>query len=447
MKNDLTTGSVARTLIKFTIPLLLANLLQAFYAVADMIIVGIFSGHNSISAVSTSGQFTQVVAMLLMGLAMGATVLVAQYEGAKQSEEQGKTVGSAIILFVIVSVVITIAALLSGHFILKTLNTPAEAYDESYRYFMICMSGTIFIMGYNAISSILRGKGDSKTPLVMVTIAAFANVVLDLILVGYFKMGAAGAAYATVAAQALSMVMSLFIMIKNNTFPHFKPSYMRWDKKIIGKLLSIGVPMSIQQTIVSLSFLFLTSITNSFGVIASAAAGIAGKINGFAILPAGAMMMAISAMSGQNIGANEVKRAKQTMLTGIKLIMPFIAIMFVFIFVFAGGLIRIFTPEAEVINIGITFLRICSGEYLLLSIVFSQNGLLVGAGRTRLTLVSSVASSIILRIPLAMFLSRLMGFNGIAVAIAVSPFASLLLGGIFIHSGHWEKPLKVIAEN
>jgi len=305
------------------------------------------------------------------------------------------------------------------------------------------MSGTVFIMGYNTISSILRGKGDSKTPLTMVAIAAATNVVLDLLLVGHFKMGAAGAAYATVAAQALSMFMSLIIMTKNSTFRDFKKEYIKFDKKIIKRLLTIGLPMSIQQTIVSFSFLFLTSITNTFGVVASAASGIAGKINGFAILPAAAMMMAISAMSGQNIGANEIKRAKHTMMTGIWLILPLIAVIFVVVFIFSESFIRVFTSDEAVIQAGIPFLRICSGEYLLLSIVFSQNGLLVGAGRTNLTLINSVASSIIIRIPMAILFSRFMGFNGIALAITLSPLLSLVLGGFFIHSGHWQKSLNI----
>ncbi len=303
------------------------------------------------------------------------------------------------------------------------------------------MSGTVFIMGYNTISSLLRGKGDSKTPLIMVSIATAANVIWDLILVGYFKMGAAGAAYATVGAQALSMILSFFIMIKKNIFPNFKRKYIIFDKVIIKRLLTIGMPMAVQQTIVSLSFLFLTSVINSFGVIASAAAGIAGKITGFAILPAAAMMMAISAMSGQNIGANEIKRAKHTMVIGMLLILPLIAIIFVVIYVFSGLIISVFTSDKAVIDAGITFLRICSGEYLILSVVFAQNGLLVGAGRTKLTLLSSVVSSIVMRIPLAMLLSRLMGFNGIALAITLSPIASLVIGSYFVHSGHWERPL------
>ena len=330
---------------------------------------------------------------------MGATVMVAQYEGAKQHEQQHKTIGNVIILSVAVSLIITIVTLLTGKLVLDALNTPPEAYSEAYEYYMICMSGIIFIMGYNSISSILRGKGDSKTPLVMVLIAACLNVVLDLLLVGYFKMGAAGAAYATVAAQAVSMFASLIIIIKRKMFKGFTVKDIRLDGEKIKRLLKIGMPMSVQQTIVSISFLFLTSIINSFGVIQSAAAGIAGKINGFAILPAAAMMVAVSAMSGQNLGAGQPDRAKRTMSTGIKIIMPIIAVIFVIIFTFAHSFIRIFTDEAAVIETGVTFLRICSGEYLILSVVFCQNGLLTGAGRTTLTLISSVVSSILLRIP------------------------------------------------
>ena len=371
MKNDLTTGNVAKTLITFTVPLLLANLLQAFYAVADLIIVGLFSGAHSISAVSTSGQFTHVITMLLYWIHNGCNVDVAS-TGAKQHEQQHKTIGNVIILSVAVSLIITIVTLLTGKLVLDALNTPPEAYSEAYEYYMICMSGIIFIMGYNSISSILRGKGDSKTPLVMVLIAACLNVVLDLLLVGYFKMGAAGAAYATVAAQAVSMFASLIIIIKRKMFKGFTVKDIRLDGEKIKRLLKIGMPMSVQQTIVSISFLFLTSIINSFGVIQSAAAGIAGKINGFAILPAAAMMVAVSAMSGQNLGAGQPDRAKRTMSTGIKIIMPIIAVIFVIIFTFAHSFIRIFTDEAAVIETGVTFLRICSGEYLILSVVLPE---------------------------------------------------------------------------
>ncbi|NLB81105.1 MAG: MATE family efflux transporter [Clostridiaceae bacterium] len=441
MKKNLTEGSVAKTLVKFAIPLLLANLLQALYAVADMIIVGFFSGSNSISAVSTSGQFTHVITMFLMGFATGATVLVAQYEGAGEHELQSKTIGNAIALFAVIAIIVTAISLFFGVQILNLLNTPAEAFDEAYRYYIICMSGTIFIMGYNVISSILRGMGDSKTPLLMVAIAAITNVIWDLILVGYYNMGAAGAAYATVGSQALSVILSFFIVKRRKIFPNFKRTYIRFEKTITTRLLAIGSPMAFQQTIVSFSFLFLTSIVNSFGVVASAASGIAGKINAFAILPAAAMMVAISAMSGQNIGANELKRAKHTMMTGMGLILPIVAVFSIVIFVNAASFIRIFSTEQDVVEAGKTFLRISCGEYIFLSVTFSQVGLLVGAGCTNLTLISSLVSSILLRVPLAALLSRYMGFNGVALAITLSPIASLVLNTIFIRSGRWKSKL------
>ncbi len=446
-RQDLTRGSVTKQLMKFAIPFLLSNLLQALYSVADMIIVGRFSGDKGticIIGVNIGSQINILVTGAALGLAVGGTVLIAQYGGAHKFDEQRKTIGTLMTLYMLVAVAFTIIMLLFGKVLLDILGTPQIAYKEAENYYIICMSGLIFMFAYNVISAILRGMGDSKRPLYFVLIAAIANVIGDLILVGPFKMGAAGAAFATVGAQALSVILSIIYLAKNKFFADYHVSDFKIDKEKAKTILKIGLPNSVQQVVISFSFLTLTALVNSLpnADIASACQGIGGKVNSFAILPALAMSSAVSSMAGQNIGAGEIERAKKTMLNGMVIAFCISAIVFVIVQIFPDFIIGLFDKNTEVIDTGRTYLRFIAIDYLLVPFVFCMNGLAIGAGYTNFALFNACFSSILVRVPLAYFIVKVstLGFNGVGLATGLASVASLIVAIIFITSGKWKNP-------
>ena len=417
-RKDLTQGSVTKQLLKFSVPFLLSNLLQALYSVADMVIVGQFCGKSGITGVSIGGQINILVTGAALGLAIGGTVLIAQYGGAKKYDDQKSTIGTMTTLYIILSAVLTVVMVLLTKPILRLLKTPDNAFEEAVRYLTICMLGTVFMFLYNAISAILRGMGDSKRPLYFVAIAAAVNVVGDIVLVGPLKMGAAGAAIATISSQGISVILSLIYLFNSGFFSGYKIKDFRIDRQKALSIIKIGLPSSVQQVIVSFSFLTLTALVNSLpnAAAASACQGIVGKINSFAILPGLAMSSAISSMAGQNI-------------------------VFVIVEIFPRELLSLFTSETDVIETGITFLRLAAVDYLIVTPVFCMNGLAIGAGYTNIALLNAVFSSIVIRVPLAYLLVRVLdlGFNGIGIAMGFASVASIVVGFIFIQSGKWKK--------
>ena len=439
---DLTQGSVVKQLLKFATPFLLSNLLQALYSVADMIIVGQFCGKTGITGVSIGSQINILVTGAAMGLSVGGTVLIAQYGGQKMFREQRKTIGTMSAIYILLGIVLTVVMMFMCDPLLKLLNTPASAYSETQNYYNICMGGMIFMFMYNAISGILRGMGDSKRPLYFVLIAAITNVVLDLILVGKFNMASAGAAWATITSQALSVVISLIYLAKKKFFEEYKWSDLIIRKDKLIPIFKIGLPSSIQSLVVSLSFLTLTALVNSLpnAEIASACQGIGGKINSFAILPGLAISSAISSMAGQNIGAGEFKRAKKTMYVGMVMAFSISLIVFAVVNFFPEFLIRLFDSEPEVIETGARYLKLISFDYLFASIMFCMNGLAIAAGKTYIALINAIANGIFVRVPIAYILVKMfdMGFDGIALAMGFASIGGIIIGAIFVRSGKWK---------
>jgi len=442
---DLTQGSVAKQLIKFATPFLLSNLLQAFYSVADMIIVGQFCGKTGITGVSIGSQINILVTGAAMGLSIGGTVMIAQYGGQKMYKEQRQTIGTMTTLYIILAAVLTVIMFLLCNPLLTLLNTPKGAYDQAVDYYNICMGGMIFMFLYNAISGVLRGMGDSKRPLYFVLIAAVTNVVLDLVLVGNLGMASAGAAWATIASQALSVIISLLYLVKKKFFSEYKLNDFKINKERLGPLFKIGLPSSVQSLVVSLSFLTLTALVNSLpnADIASACQGIGGKINSFAILPGLAISSAISSMAGQNIGAGEYKRAKKTMYIGMIMAFSISVIVFAIVNLFPEFLIRLFDSEPEVIETGARYLKIISFDYLFASIMFCYNGLAIAAGRTYIALINALVNGIFIRVPLAyLFVNAMdMGFDGIAMAMGMASIGGIIIGAIFVKTGKWQNKI------
>lgn len=433
---DLTEGSVAKNLAAFALPLLASTVLQAFYNVADMLIVGIFTDASGLSGVTIGGMVTVLVTNVVIGLASGGTVLISQCHGAKRYDDEKKAIGSLMGGCLVAGAALTAAMVPLAGPIVSLLRAPAESFGQARDYLAICMAGSVFILGYNALSSIMRGLGDSKRPFLFISVATVANVILDIVMVGPLRMGAAGAAWATVASQALSLVLSVAYLARRG----FRFS-LRIERETLKRLLGIGLPMGIQQFIVQVSFVFLGWLINGFGVAASAASGICSKVNSFAILPGLAMLSAVSAMAGQNVGAGRYDRALHTLFAALKVILPIAALILVAINLFTDGILRIFTRDPAVISAGLAYMRYLTVDALFASALFCFSGLFNGAGRTTFTLLNSILSSIVIRVPLAWIFAETlgMGLPGVGLASAIAPLGALAVAILYLASGRWKR--------
>ena len=440
-EQNLTEGKITKQLLKFSIPFLLSNFLQAMYSVSDTLVVSWFAGPNTVSGVSIGGQITMLTLNFAIGFTIGGTVLVSQFFGANQRQELSKTIGTMFSTLAILAAVITAIVIAFAKPILRLVDTPPESFQEAYRYLVICMCGTVFTFGYNAVAAILRGMGDSKNPLFFVLIAGVVNTLLDLPFVGIFGWGAAGDAASTILAQALSLVMAVIYLKSKNFVFDFKPANFRIDTSRLKQILKIGLPTSLQHVVVGVSFLVMMTLVNKFGVNASAACGIVGKFNGFAILPAIAMSSSVSSMAAQNIGAGKLDRASATMRTGILLALPIGALFCAIAYFFPQAIMALFTKEPEVIANGIAYIRYISFEYLLAPVLFCIGGLLTGSGMTTFTMINGMLSSVLLRVPLAYLFGIVMGMEltGIGMAAPAATIGAVITAFIFYKTGAWKK--------
>lgn len=440
LEQDFTEGNVGKLLVQFSLPFLLSNLVQALYNVADMFIVGLFNDAASLSGVNIGGQITNLVAILTIGLAQGGTVLVAQYYGAKKIRDVQETIGTIFSFLVLLSIILTVIMFALSGPMLHLINTPAESFDEALAYLRICLLGNVFIFSYNAIAAVQRGLGDSKRPFIFITIACILNIFLDLLLVGVFGMGAGGAALATIIAQAISVLLSILYLRRSNFIFDFKRSSFRihWEK--VRLIFRIGLPSSVQNLLGNLSFLLMTMLVNGFGVFASAAVGVVGKFNSFAIMPSSAMSMSVSSMAAQNIGAGHYDRARKSLTYGIGISMGIGMVMFVIAQLFPEWIIRIFSSETEVIEMGIQYLRGFSFDYICVPVAFCLNGLITGSGHTTFSLITGTLASLVLRMPMAWLLSGTgLGLTGIGLAAPIASIGGALLSTWFVATGRWKK--------
>ncbi len=442
IEKDLSEGNLLKNLILFSLPFLLSNVIQSLYSIADMLIVGNYAGTASMSGVNIGGQLTFIFTNIIIGFCVGGTVLIAQYLGSKNREAMQKTVSTLITSLIAVAVVMTAFMLIFRNPLLKMIQTPTEAYSEAKSYLTVTSLGIIFIFGYNALSGILRGMGDSKRPLYFVCVACVVNVVFDLLLVGKFGMGANGAAIATVFSQALSMVLCIIYLRRHDFIFDFKLSSFKIDKGMLGRIAKIGAPTAVQNGITSVSFLFITALVNIVGgVTASAAVGVVGKFNGFAIMPAAALSGSISTMAAQNIGAGKWDRAKKTAYIGTGIAIVIGTAIFVLTRFIPAEIIALFGNDPKMIEDGVIYLRAFAYDYFLVPVVFCYNGLFIASGHTTFSLVNNMLSAVIVRIPACLLLGVTlgMGLEGIAYGVPIASMASVILIVWFYYSGKWMK--------
>ncbi len=438
---NLSKGSVLGQLIKFSLPLLISNIIQSLYNVADMIIVGQFCGTVSMSGVNIGGQVTFLITNLVIGLGAGATVLIGQYIGSGDKDKLEDTISTLFTALIVIAVIMTAFMLIFRGQILKVILTPAESYKEASNYLFITSLGTIFIFGYNIFSSVMRGMGDSRRPLYFIGIACGVNIILDLVFVGLFGMKASGAAIATILSQAISMILCILYFVKTDFVFKFNLKSFKIKKKALGLLLKIGGPMSVQNTVVSFSFLFMTAIVNTLGHIESAAVGAVGKINSFAILPAIAMSASISAICSHNIGAREYKRAVKTMVIGAIFSISITLFIFILVSIFPAQIISVFDNDPDLIISGKEYMKTFKFDYLFVPFIFSLNGLFIGSGHTTFSLINGMLSSILIRVPVAFIFGITLNFGltGVGLAAPVASLISSVIGIVYFFMGRWKK--------
>lgn len=403
----LAQGKVFPNLIYFTIPILLSILLQTAYGTADLLIVGQFSSVNDLSGVTIGSQLMQTITNFCTGFSMGTTVLLGRYIGGNQAAKASRTVGVSIALFTALGLACSVLLVVNNSFIVGLMQTPTESWSQTYHYLFISGIGTIFIVLYNLIGSIFRGLGDSKTPLIAVFIACVLNIILDLVLVAGFNMGASGAAFATVVSQGVSVVISVLRLRKQALPFTLSKQDIVFEASYIKDILLIGVPIAAQNALVSVSFLFITAIFNTIGVVASAAVGIVSKISALIMIIPQSFSQALAAFVAQNIGAQKPERGKQALFYAITVSLTF-GVVFFYISFFHGGLFTcIFTADEALTVASISYLKSYAFDCLFTAFMFSFVGYFSGCGKTPFVMIQAVGSAFLIRVPLAYFFSTL----------------------------------------
>lgn len=406
MEKNLTTGSVFKTMVSFSLPFLLSYLLQTLYGVADLFIIGQFNGVEATTAVSIGSQVMHMLTVMIVGLAMGSTVMIGKAVGAREKEEASMVIGNTVVLFMGVSVALTVILLFLVRPIVSIMSTPEEAVSGTVAYLTICFIGILFITAYNIISSIFRGMGDSKSPMYFVAIACVANIVLDFLFIGGMNLGPAGAALGTTVAQTISVILSLYIISRRQTGLSFGKMYFRPQKKIMGQLLKIGLPVSFQDGFIQISFIVITVIVNQRGLNDAAAVGIVEKIIGFLFLVPSSMLSTVSALAAQNIGAGKYHRAKKTLGYAILIAVSFGALSVIVMQMAAEPFIGLFSDNADVIRLGSQYMRGYVWDCILAGIHFCFSGYFCAHGMSGFSFLHNTVSIVFARIPLAYLASK-----------------------------------------
>lgn len=432
-EQNFTQGPILSALLKFALPVLVALLLQAMYGAVDLQVVGKFGTAADISAVATGSQILHTITIVITGLAMGITVLLGQRIGEGKPEEAGRVIGSGMCLFAVLTLILTILMLVAAPQAAALLKAPEDAFAGTVTYVRICSGGSVFIVAYNLLGSIFRGIGDSKMPLISVAIACVLNIFGDLLLVAGFGMGVAGAAIATVFAQAVSVVLSLMI-IRRRVLP-FRMSRrdICFDSMMIKRILRLGTPVALQDLLVSVSFLVLTAIANSMGTVASAGVGVAQKLCAFVMLVPSAYMQSMSAFVAQNIGAERLDRAQKALWCGIASSLV-AGVVMAWAGLFHGDVLAgMFAEDLLVVAAAWEYLKAYAIDCLLTSFLFCFIGYFNGCGQTVFVMIQGFVGAFGVRLPMALLVSRMIPDSLFALGLSTpsSTAVQILLCGVF----------------
>ena len=431
-KNDFTQGNIAIKLLKFMLPVLGALVLQAMYGAVDILVVGWFGTTAGISGVSTGSSIVNLITFTVAGLSMGVTVLIGKYIGENRENRIGKVIGGAICFFIILSVVIAVVMLIFAKPLAVLMQAPEEALDLTVLYVRICGGGIIFIIAYNVISSIFRGMGNSRLPLIFVAIACVVNVIGDLFFVAVLNMNVAGAALATVMAQAVSVLLSL-VIIRRQKLPFTMKKEDICFNKEIGNFVRVGSPIAFQEILTQLSFLALCAFINRIGLEASSGYGVANKIVNFVMLVPGALMQSMSAFVAQNAGAGKEKRARQAMLTGMAVGCS-IGVVIAYLAFFKGDMLSyLFTGDAAVVARAAEYLKGFSPEAIVTCILFSFIGYYNGHSQTLFVMLQGIAQTFSVRLPMSYIMSiqENASLTGIGLAAPSATVFGIVINVVF----------------
>ena len=403
-KSDFTSGSILGKLLPFMAPILGALILQAAYGAVDLLVVGRFGTTSGLSAVSTGSQILNLVTFVVTQFAMGITVLIARYIGEKKTQNIGSLIGGSILVYAMISVVLFVVLIGFSRPIAILMQAPKEAIDLTATYVRICGGGIFFIVAYNLLSAIFRGLGDSKSPLLFVGVACIVNIIGDMIFVAGFHLDAAGAAMATVLAQAVSVVFALFLLLKRQLAFQITKKDFRINTHCI-RALKIGLPLALQECLTQISFLALCAFVNRLGLEASSGYGVACKVVNFAMLIPSSLMQSMASFVSQNVGAGNKKRAKQAMFTGMGVGLVVGCVVFIFV-LFKGNLLTgIFTKDAIVVQKGYDYLKGFALETIVTAILFSMVGYFNGNDKTVWVMIQGLIQTLLVRLPLAYYMS------------------------------------------
>lgn len=436
LKRDLTQGSVFKNIIWFSLPFLLSYFLQTLYGLADLFIIGQFNGSDVITAVSIGSQVMHFVTVVIVGLAMGSTVIIGKAVGSKDKALTAKTIGNTASLFMAVAIAMTVILLALIKPIVSAMSTPAQAVEQTVFYLAICFAGIPFITAYNIISSIFRGMGDSKSPMYFIALACALNIILDYVFIGLMDMKASGAALGTVIAQGVSVITALLCIRFKNMGIHISKSDLKIDKSLMLQMLKIGVPVAFQDAFIQISFLTITIIANKRGVDVAAAVGIVEKIIGLLFLVPSSMLSSVSALAAQNIGANQHKRASKTLFYGTAIAVGFglvVGVAFQFVSDWAVGL---FTTEQAVIIYGEQYLKSYAWDCMIAGVHFCFSGYFCAYSMSMVSFVHNVASIVLMRVPGAILATQLFPDNLYPMGMA-APLGSLVSALICIGVYIW----------
>ena len=442
--HDFTSGNIPSQLVIFAWPLFLSNLLQVVYNMVDMVVVGHAMGRVGLSAVSVGGDVSNFLTFVSMGFSSAGQVLIARLIGSKQEDKIARFVGTMSGFLMLCAALISILALTFQTQILQLMNTPAEAFEGAVAYSTVCMVGLVFIYGYNIVSAILRGMGDSKHPFIFISIAAVLNVVLDLIFVLLLDLGAGGAALATVISQAVSFLSCIWFLSKNKEAFRLQihpADFIRWNKHMLSDLLKLGTPMAIKAASIYVSKLFVNAWINSYGLAVSAFAGIANKISSIINLISNAMNTAGSTMVGQNLAARQYDRVKKILLS-LSVICISIAILQSFaVYLFPDVIFGLFTDDPTVLAIVPDYLPIAVLLFFGSAMRAIMNALMNGSGNTKVNFATAILDGIVLRIGLALLFGLALNMKhvGFWLGDALAGFTPFWIGLVFYFSGSWKK--------
>lgn len=436
--HDLTRGNPGKLIFKFATPMLLGNVFQQLYNVTDSIIVGRFLGKEALAAVGASFPLIFMLVSFIIGISSGSTIIIAQYFGAKDKEKVKRAMDTMYVFLFFASIIIGILGIIFSASIFRLIRLPEEIIPQASTYMSIYLSGILFFFGFNGTSAVLRGLGDSKTPLYFLIISTVFNIFFDLLFIVVFRWGIEGAALATVIAQAGAFFSLTIYLNRRHRMINLSFRKYVWDREMFRTSIRIGLPTGFQQTFVSMGMLALLRIVNDYGTDTVAAYSVAVRIDGLASLPAMNFGQALSTYTGQNIGANRISRVNKGLKATFRMSIVVAVITSVLIMVFRQQLMALFTSDLEVIKIGARYLLIVSGFYVFFSSMFIIGGVMRGAGATVIPMFITLFSLWVVRIPIAAVLSKYMGVEGIWWAIPIAWFMGMTLSFLYYRSGKWK---------